>query len=83
MQPVLWIRDILVPGYGFFRIRVLLFRQWLTGRQQKISFFAYLLFFEGIFTSIFKDKKSKRIHRTVNQDFSYCFCSLMEGSGFV
>jgi hypothetical protein len=43
------------------------------------SFCAYN-FFEGTFTSFFKDKKSKRSHKTVGiKVFSYYFCLMIEG----
>jgi hypothetical protein len=43
-----------------------------------------LLLFEGTFTSFFKDKKSKRSHKTVGiKDFFYYFCLMIEGSGSV
>jgi hypothetical protein len=45
-----------------------------------LKFFCIVLF-EGTFTSFFKDKKSKRSHKTVeNQGFSYYFCLMIEGS---
>ncbi len=43
------------------------FRQWPSRRQQKIFFkkYFFLLLFYGTFTSFFKDKMSKRSHKTV------------------
>jgi hypothetical protein len=43
------------------------FRHWPSRRQQKTNFRKVLMFFtfEGTFTSFFKDKKSKRSHKTV------------------
>ncbi len=46
------------------RIRILLFREWLTRCQQKISFLCLLLF-EGKFTSGLEDEKSKKSHKIV------------------
>jgi hypothetical protein len=41
-----------------------------------------LSLFEGTFTSFFKDKKSKRSHKTAGiKVFSYYFCLMIEGSG--
>jgi len=37
--------------------------------------------FDGIFISFFKDKKSKRSHNSRNQGFSYYFCLMIKGSG--
>jgi hypothetical protein len=47
------------------------------------SFFLLIrVLFEGTFTSFFKDKKSKRSHRTNRINvFSYYFCLMTEGSG--
>ncbi len=62
------------------------FRQWLTRCQQRNEFFlkflCLLLFtFQGTFTAVFKDKKSKRCRKIVkNKSFSYFFCLLVEGS---
>ncbi len=61
------------------------FRHWPSRRQQKTNLkkkFFCLLLFEGTFKSFFKDKKSKRSHKTEgrNQGFSYYFW-LIEGSG--
>jgi hypothetical protein len=48
------------------------------------SNFFCLFLFEGTFTSFFKDRKSKRSHKAVGiKFFSYYFCLMMEGSGFV
>jgi hypothetical protein len=66
MDPVLWIRDILVriqiraSVTLDLRIRILLFSS-VADKQptKKNKFFAYLLL-EGIFTSVFKDKKSRK-----------------------
>jgi hypothetical protein len=67
-QAVLWIPDILVRirirgsvtlTYGS---RSCFFRHWLLRCQHKSFFskFLCLLPFEGTFTPVFKDKKSKR-----------------------
>ncbi len=50
--------------------------------------FFCLLLFEGTFTSFFKDKKSKRSHKTLKTVrskvyFSYYFCLVIEGSGSI
>ena len=53
--------------------------QQITNLKKK--FFCSLLF-EGTFTSFFKDKKSKRSHKTVGITvFSYYFCLLIKRSG--
>ncbi len=50
--------------------------------QDANKVFVYLLLFKGTFTSVFKDKKSQKIYKTVtNRGFSYSFCLMMEGSG--
>jgi hypothetical protein len=41
------------------------FRHWPSRNQQKTNKFFCWLLFEGIFTSFFKGKKSKRSHKTV------------------
>ncbi len=52
----------------------------LTRCQQNLFF--CLLLFKGTFTSVLKDKMSKRSHTIVkNQGCSYFFCLLIEGSG--
>ncbi len=57
-------------------------RQWLTRCQQKISFFASYFLKVCTFTSVFKEKKSKRSHNVMEiKVFPYLFCLLMEGSG--
>ncbi len=48
----------------------------------KKKFFCFLLF-EGIFTPVFKDKKSYRGGNSGNQGFSIFICLMMEGSGSV
>ncbi len=69
------------------RIRILLFRQWLTRCQRKVYLFfkVFLLitFWRYMsFTSVFIHKKSKRSHQNSrNQGFSYFICLLMEVSG--
>ncbi len=75
-SPVLRIDDILVwfqirirgsmpltNGSGFGS-RSYYFRHWPSRGQQK-TYFLKVLLFEGTFTSVFKDKKSKRSHKTV------------------
>jgi hypothetical protein len=68
---LLWIRDILIwiwirgsrsLTYGSGSCFL---GKWLTRCQQKISFFAY--------TSVFKDKKSKRSHKIVKSRFFLLF----------
>ncbi len=72
--PVLLIHDILVG----IRIRGSMpltngsgscyFPHWPSRANKKLffsKFSCFFLFFEGIFTSFFKDKKSKRSHKTV------------------
>jgi hypothetical protein len=44
------------------------------------NFFCKLLF-EATLTSVFKDKKSKRVKNSRNQGFSYYFSTMIEGSG--
>jgi hypothetical protein len=41
------------------------FREWLSRCQQKIFFFANYLCNVGTFTTVFKDKKSLKSHKTV------------------
>ncbi len=53
--------DLLSKGSGCGSCSI---RQWLSLRQQKILFFWWLFLFEGTFTSIFKDKKSWKSHKT-------------------
>ncbi len=93
---VLRIRDILIririltSGYWIrIRIRIRIRPQILVFSSvtfkmtiSKKNFQIFCLFlFEATFTSFFKDKKSKRSHKTVgNQCFSYYFCLMMEGS---
>ncbi len=93
LQPVLWIRDILLGIW--IRRSVLLtygsgscfFRQWLTRCQKtKIffqSFFAFhFLKVHYISFQKFKDKKSKRSQKIVEFKVSLPFFGLlMEGSG--
>jgi hypothetical protein len=53
----------------------------LTFKTPTKKFFCTLLF-EGTFTSIFKDKKSKKkSQNSIKQGFSYFFCIMIEGSG--
>jgi len=58
--PVLRIHDILI------RIRIPLFHHDLQEANKKLILLKdlCLLLFEGTFTSFFKDKKSKRSHKT-------------------
>ncbi len=94
-EPVFRIHDIL----GWIRIRGSMpltngsgsrscfFRHGPSRCQQKTNFWHYffcILLFEGTFTSLFKDKKSKRSHKchnSRNQSFSYYFCLMIEWSG--
>jgi hypothetical protein len=70
-----WIRDILV------RIRILLFSSVADKKQTKNKDFC-LLVFEGTFTSVFKDKKSKRSHKKVEmKDFLTFFACLWKEPG--
>jgi hypothetical protein len=46
-------------------------------------FFFSLLFFEGTFTSFFRDKSKKESQNIRNQVFSYHFCMMIEGSGSI
>ncbi len=61
------------------------FRHWPSRRLQKNNLLKKnfcLLLFEGTFTSFFKDKKSKRSHKTIEiKVFFYCFCLMIERSG--
>jgi hypothetical protein len=50
-------------------------------KNLKKKFFCLLLF-EGTFTSLFKDKKSKRSHKT-ESTFFFPFCLMIEGSGSI
>ncbi len=43
--------------------------------------FFCLLLFEGIFTSFFKDKRSKKSQNSRNPGFSDYYCMMIEGSG--
>jgi hypothetical protein len=57
----------------------------LQDANKKLIFFKQffcLLLFEGTMTSFFKDKKSKRSHKTVGIKFFLDFCLMIEGSGF-
>jgi hypothetical protein len=48
------------------------------------SKFFCLLLFEDTFTSFFKDKKViTKLQNSRNQDFSYYFCLMIEGSGYL
>ncbi len=52
------------------------FCHWPSRFQQKTNFltqFFCLLFFEGTFTSFFKDKKSKKSHKIINSRFFLLF----------
>ncbi len=84
-SPVFRIHDILVwtrirgsmpltNGSGSF-----FFHRWPSRHQHKpiLKKVFLLITVEGTFTSFFKDKKSKRSHKTV--DFPYCFCLMIEG----
>jgi hypothetical protein len=63
-------------------LRILLFSS-----QQKTNFSSFfcVLLLEGTFTSFFKDKQSKRNHKTVGIKVSYYYfsyyCLTIEGSG--
>jgi hypothetical protein len=73
---VLWIRDILV------RILIRGFVQLTYGSGSGSCFFHQWLkisFFEGTFTSVFKDKKSKRSHNIAEIKVFLTVCLLMEG----
>ncbi len=74
-DPCLWLIDLDTdPDPAIFVID-------LQGANKKLIF--CLLLFEGTFTSFFKDKKSKRSHKTVEikGGFSYYYCLMIEGSG--
>ncbi len=63
---------------------LLFFFHWPSRRREKTNLKKVfcLLLFEGTFTLFFKDKKSKRSHKTVVFiGFSYYFCLMIEGSG--
>jgi hypothetical protein len=56
----------------------------LKDASKKLIFlqkFFCLLLFEGTFTSFFKDKKSKRSHKTVGIKVFLLFFWMIEGSG--
>ncbi len=79
-KSVMQSRDILV------RIRIRLWIMPLSSDANKIlifSSFSPYLFFNGTFTSFFKDKKIiKKSQNSRNQGFSYYFCLMIEGSWF-
>ncbi len=98
LQAVFRIRDILLwiririrgsmpltNGSGSW-IRILLLSS-LTFKMPTKNYFSkkafqLITFWEGTFTSFFKDEKSKRSHKTVGiKGFSCYFCLLTEGSG--
>ncbi len=69
--------------FFFSRLSLLLFKYFslLFMNLSLSAFFPKffrLLLFEGTFTSVLKDKNSKRSHKSRNQGFSYFFCLLME-----
>ncbi len=86
---VLRFRDILVRirirGYiplHDLRIRILLFSSVAERCQQKIIFltsFLLITFWRYIYTSVFEDKKSKRIHKMIK---SRCFLPFLLVDGF-
>jgi hypothetical protein len=68
---LLWIRDNLVTDLW---IRILLFMQVADKMPTKNMFFSQSFF---AYTSVFKDKKSKRSHKIVKSRFFLLFCMLM------
>ncbi len=83
-DPRIHTSDSLVRFRIRMRIRILLFSSGTfktpTKYQFKKSFSAWY-FFEGTFTSFFKDKNQKESQNSRNQGFSYYFCLMIVGSG--
>ncbi len=62
-------------------LRTALFVSDLHRKSFFFPTFCCLLLFKGTFTSLIKNKKPERSHKTMkNHGFSYYFCLMMEGS---
>jgi hypothetical protein len=65
------------------------FRQWPSRRQQKIivcllfMLFLLITFWRYIYINFSKIKSHKKSQNSRNQCFSYYFCLIIEGSGFL
>jgi hypothetical protein len=67
-------------GFGSGSAIFVIDHQVANKKQIFVKFFCLLLF-EGKFTSFLKEQFKKESQNCRNQDFSYYFCLLIEGSG--